>query len=147
MKTILLLLLCISTTTYAEVYKWVDKDGKTHYGDRPSSSQAKEIKIQEPSSPSGPSKETRQNQKAIDDWLKARDIDREENNKKEAVLKQERARQKQACNELKIELADMEKGGVVWYDIDDKGQRRFYSDKEIAQQIEELRKTIKHNCR
>lgn len=147
MKAVLLLLLCISAAAYAEVYKWVDKNGKVHYGDRPTSSQATEIKIKPPSSPSGASKETRENQKAIDDWLNARDVDREENKKKEAILKQERAIQKQKCDELKIDLADMEKGGVVWYDLDETGKRRFYSDKEIALKIENLRKTIKRNCR
>jgi len=147
MKYLMLLLLCIFSASHAGVYKWTDKNGKVHYGDRPNSNQATEVTIKPSSSPNGAPKETIDNQKAIDNWLKARDVDRQENKKKEAERAKEKAIQKQKCNELRTELADLEKGGVVWYDLDETGKRRFYSDKEIAQKIEAFRKTIKRNCR
>lgn len=33
--TLLIALFCAGAAQAAEVYKWVDKDGKVHYGDRP----------------------------------------------------------------------------------------------------------------
>ena len=45
MKTIavMLALLAVGTTAQAQVYKWVDKDGKTHFSDTPPPGGAKPI--------------------------------------------------------------------------------------------------------
>ena len=133
-------------SAYAGVYKWVDADGKVHYGDRPNSGSAKEIKVKPAPSPSTGSKHTIENQKAIDSWLKARDIERRNNKKREAALKKERAKQQRKCAKLKNELSDLERGGVVWYKLDETGKRHYYSEKEIASDIEDLKKIIKRNC-
>ena len=146
MKYTLILLTCLFNSAYAEVYKWVDADGKVHYGDRPNSDSAREIKVKPAPSPSAGSNDTTRNQKAIDSWLKARDVERQQNKKKEAELKREKAIQKRKCAELKNELSDLEHGGVVWYDIDEKGKRNYYSDKEIASEIENRKKILKRNC-
>jgi hypothetical protein len=146
MKYLLFLLMCLSVSAYAEVYKWVDADGKVHYGDRPNSGSAQEVKIESAPSPTGGSKDTLKNQKDIDSWLKARDAERRDNKKKQAALKKEQAMLKQKCVALKNELSDLEHGGVVWYELDQTGKRRYYSDKEIALEIEALKKTIKRNC-
>jgi hypothetical protein len=146
MKYALFLLACLSMSAYAEVYKWVDADGKVHYGDRPNSGSAQEIKIKPAPSVSGGSKHTIENQKAIDSWLKARGVERQNSKKKEAALKKEKAIQKRKCAKLKNELSDLERGGVVWYELDQAGKRRYYSEKEIASDIEDLKKIIKRNC-
>ena len=148
MKYALLLLACLSTTAYSEVYKWVDADGKTHYGDRPVSDNAQEIAIKpEPESASSAAQEeTIDNHKAIENWVKAGDAERESEKKKKAELKREKAIEQRKCAELRTELADLKKGGVVWYDLDKDGKRRFYSDKEIAAEVEGLKKFIRDNC-
>lgn len=40
---LLLLALLFATTAYAQTYRWVDKDGKVHYGDRPPASAAGQV--------------------------------------------------------------------------------------------------------
>jgi len=147
MKYALILFTCLSVSAYAEVYKWVDADGKVHYGDRPNSSGAREIKVETAPSPSAGSKDTINNQKAIDSWLKAREVERQQNKKKQAELRKEQAVQKRQCAELRNELSDLERGGVVWYDLDETGKRRYYSDKEIAAEIVDRKKIFKQNCR
>jgi hypothetical protein len=49
---VLSLLLACAVASAAEVYKWKDKDGRVHYGDKPKSGQAEALDI-EPSSGTG----------------------------------------------------------------------------------------------
>jgi len=146
MKYRLLLLLCISLPVYADVYKWVDADGKVHYGDRPNSTKAQEIKIKPKAPVSTGHSHADKNQKSIEKWLKARDEERRINKKKEAASKKERDILKKECISLKSDLRDRQQGGVVWYDLDETGKRRYYSDKEIKLEIEALKKTIRKKC-
>ena len=146
MKIAFFIIIIFAFAAHAEVYKWTDKHGKVHYGDRPTQKQAEQINIT-PGPTNGAPQETLNNQRAIDNWNKARDADRQIKKQKQAELAKQKASQKRKCNSLKADLSDMERGGIVWYDLDEKGQRRYYSDEEIKQQIATLRKTIKRNCR
>ena len=146
MKYFCLLWFCLSASAHAEVYKWVDANGKVHYGDRPSSTNARQMEIKSaPSTQSAPDA-TRKNQQDIDSWLKARGEERRVNQRREAELQREQAIERQKCTELKLELQDLQQGGGVWYDLDATGKRHYYSDKEIALEIAELKKTVKRNC-
>jgi len=147
MKSLLLLsMVLLSTAVHSGVYKWVDKHGKTHYGDRPNSDAVQEIKINStPATPQTTHGST-DNKQAIDRWLKARDVERQSKKKKEAELEKEKAIARKECVKLKRELADLERGGVTWYDLDETGKRRYYSDKEIASDIVKLKETVKQNC-
>lgn len=149
MKYILLILLWLPVMTNAEVYKWTDAYGKTHYGDRPADDNAEQMKLE--SSPgngqSVGNNPAADNRKAIDNWLKARDEERELKKQQEAALAKEKAEQRVKCAGLRNELRDRQQGGVVWYTLDEAGKRRYYSDKEIAAQIEDLKKSIHKQCR
>ncbi len=45
--TWLIMLCTLSLSTVAEVYKWVDEDGRIHYGDKPGNQSSKVINIKE----------------------------------------------------------------------------------------------------
>lgn len=146
MKYVLGIMLLLACQVYAEVYKWTDADGNVHYGDRPKAGNARELDIEsQPSTPDGPDNANK-NQQDIERWLKARDEERSIREQEEAALQQQKARQKQKCSRLRNELRDYEKGGVVWYEIDESGNRRYYSDADIAKEIADLKKTIKREC-
>lgn len=149
MKYIILLFLALSVMANAEVYKWTDSNGKTHYGDRPTAGNAKQIKIETKPENTLPDDKNSasDNRKSIDNWLKARDEERQIKKKEEAALAKEKAAQRRQCASMNSELRDMQRGGVVWYDLDATGQRRYYSDKEIAEQIEDLKTIIRKQCR
>lgn len=148
MKYILLFMLWLPVIASAEVYKWTDAHGKTHYGDRPTAN-AKPINIEaKPDSAGSNGKNSADdNRKSIDNWLKARDEERAIKKREDAILAKEKAAQRQKCAAMKNDLRDREQGGVVWYDLDEAGKRRYYSDKEIAAQIEDLKKLIRQQCR
>ena len=48
-RSLLLLIGCVlivnSPLTFAEIYKWVDENGKVHYGDKPKDEQSKKLEI------------------------------------------------------------------------------------------------------
>jgi hypothetical protein len=144
-RLLIVLLGCLGAAQ-AGVYKWTDEHGKVHYGDRPTDKKAEQVTIK-PGPANGAPQETIDNQRAIDNWLKARGTDREINKKKQAELAKQKAIQKRKCNAMKADLADMQRGGVVWYELDDAGKRRYFSESEIKQQISDLSQIIKNNCR
>ena len=141
----LLLLTCFCGLANAEVYKWVDADGRVHYGDRPDTERAQEIDIKAAPAPSRNADDTMKNQQNIESWLKARREERKINKKRQAELQKQKSQRNRRCAELKHELKDLQRGGL-WYYVDRQGQRRYYSDDDIAAQIETLKKTIKREC-
>ena len=59
MTSLLLTLLCItSMAAQASVYKWVDDNGKTHYGDRSANQSAQQISIEKINTTHAPAKHT-----------------------------------------------------------------------------------------
>lgn len=146
MKILTIVLLAWFGTAHAEVYKWTDKNGRVHYGDRPSDKKAEQITIN-PGPVNGAPLETQDNQRAIENWLKARDKDREISKQKQAEQAKQKAIRKRKCATMKADLTDMQRGGIAWYDLDKNGERRYFSEEEIQQQISDLKQTIKKYCR
>lgn len=139
-------LLMTSNLAIAGVYKWIDENGRVHYGERPASSTAQEISIPQSSTRNNSGAEVNDRIKDMQDWNDARQLEREKKRQEEQKRLEEKKKTDKKCAELRIELRDMEVGGVSWYDLDDKGDRRYLNDKEVAMRIAGLRKTISEHC-
>ena len=80
--------------------------------------------------------------KALDEDKQAQEkLDQEE----EGRLQQKRDDEKY-CKELRNELRDIETGGIAWYELDDNGERKYFSDKKIEQRKLEMREKFKNEC-
>jgi len=113
----------------AELYKYVDKDGKTIYSDQPPinvDSRQLNIPSTAIATPASPAKSALDRDK---DLQKGRDEARERAKKSEQAAKQSQA-QEQACTTARENLRVYTDGGRVTR-YDDKGERVFMDDQEI----------------
>ncbi len=142
------LCLLIPCTVFGEIYKWTDTNGQVHYGEKPKTGTSKQIIITKQKTNSVNVIESdKQHLDKVKKWADARQQERKNKEQKNKKLKKERDARKKKCNTISNDLKDMEDGGVLWYQLDDDGNRQFYSNDDIAERKAELRKTLKKNCR
>lgn len=136
--------LLLSFPSYAEVYKWVDKDGNVHYGDKPVNNST-EMNVQlSDDSTDGPSNSNRseRRQKILD----ALREDREEKEKQRAEEKKKKKKLKRQCQWAKDQLQGYENASGI-YDLDKDGKRVMMSDKQRNKFTNKLRSDIKKHCK
>ncbi len=130
----------------AGVYRWVDDQGRVHFGDRPQSDAASEVKIRvEPqSSPPAASEaeRARHRRRLLEMYQEDRDA------KKEAARKQkeERAKRVAECSEARVKLAQFSSAGSL-YNRGPDGERRYLSFEERDRYIAGLREEVSRLCR
>jgi hypothetical protein len=142
-----LLKICILWTLLvpasAQVYKWVDEKGVTHYGERPPQGKsAREVEQRLANPGPAPGKAAQPNWKEQDLEFRRRRIESEQT---EAKTRQREASQKQACNQARDQLAQMKSARRV-YRLDEKGERVFQSDDERNGSIARLEQLVSENC-
>jgi hypothetical protein len=149
MKTITLMIcLILPATVFAEIYKWTDEQGQVHYGEKPAGNASDSTVVpQHYKQPSTPAPDAKQRLDNMRKWNDARQKERAAEKQKKAELKKQRAEKKQQCVTLENDLADMERGGIAWYNLNEAGERVYISDQEIESRKNEMRETIKKNCR
>ena len=141
--TLILYLVFVPLITTAEVYKWVDEHGFTHYGEKPPDANAQKIQIREITVDESIEIHNQQREKLL------RIYEEERNLKKEEKLKAEKlkAEKEQHCQNLENELIKYQQGGFVYYDLDEKGERKYLSEAELSAHISKLQKYYDKNCK
>ena len=128
----------------AQVYKWVDEKGVTHYGERPPpGKKAQEVEQRLANPGPAPGKAAQPSWKEQDLEFRRRRIETEQN---EAKDKQREASQRQACNQARDQLAQTKLARRL-YRLDEKGERVFQSDDERNASIARLEQLVSERCR
>ncbi len=135
-------LFCVCNAN-ADVYKWIDENGKIVYGDKPISSDANKIKIKKApvQDPVVQQRNERQN--------KLLDVMKQERDERDALKKEEKEekdKQKKMCEDARKELQEIKDASFLYQKTDDPNNPIIMSDQE--RKAEELRfeKYIKKNC-
>ena len=135
-------LFCVCNAN-ADVYKWIDENGKIVYGDKPISSDANKIKIKKApvQDPVVQQRNERQN--------KLLDVMKQERDERDALKKEEKEekdKQKKMCEDARKELQEIKDASFLYQKTDDPNKPIIMSDQE--RKVEELRfeKYIKKNC-
>ena len=145
-KALLLALLCcgpIGTAT-AQVYKWVDEHGVTHYGERPpqnQNTQAVETKPMAAPAPGASSARPPDWQEKNLEFQKRR-IEREQQAEREQNEAQEKRKR---CNIARDDLEHMQSARRL-YDLDDKGERVYLDEAERSAATERARRRVEKSC-
>lgn len=131
------------TAAQAEVYKWVDSDGVTHYSQQPpDSGGAQEMKVPGPSAAPAPSADSAPAAKArasdLSDEIRAR---RAEEDRQQAEAEQART---EACAQMRKNAETLRNHARVR--VAHNGSTRVLSPEEQARQIIDLEKQIQDNC-
>ncbi|MFT5175809.1 MAG: hypothetical protein ACI8W7_004002 [Gammaproteobacteria bacterium] len=146
--TLLLFTFTPATVPAAGIFKWVDKNGKTHFGDRPPADVTRpdEVKIRDIPEvdrqvPSDAERRARQN-------LMLRNFELEREQKKALAAKDKVKKKKLArqCVIAKRRLEKYQKAGYL-YGLDDLGNKVIRSDAERAQATKKIETTINKNCK
>ena len=128
---------------YAQMYKWVDEKGTTHYGERPPQgrkAQEVEQRLANPGVPAGTPSQKNWTEKDLE--FRGRRIEAEQ---AEAKQKQQEMEHQQACNRARDGLAQM-KAARALYRLNDKGERVFASEEEHRAAIERQERLIAQHC-
>lgn len=155
-------LLLTALTVHAEIYKWVDKDGSVKYTDTPPPNGAKTLttikkKATNPATtpvvtPSGALNDSAQTQAiggdgaASEQELAKKKRELEEVEKKNKAEKEAQAKQKQLnCTAAKSNYQSYSQGGRI-YKMNEKGERVYLGDQELADGAAKAMQEIKENC-
>jgi len=144
LATISLLLACLLPPgAGAEIFKWVDDEGKVHYGDSAPHERESET-IQTPPPPSDEEvMRSRNRLEGLREWAAEWEKAREE--EKQATAREGEVR-KQRCGKARRQLGVLETQAPV-YQVDEQGQKAYLKDEEREAMLQRVRKLVKTNCR
>jgi FKBP-type peptidyl-prolyl cis-trans isomerase len=151
MKTLITLttifLLFLSPQSFAgKIYKWVDSEGNTHYGERPPSQQAKQIKVRKgPSNVSSSAAKPGNQQEATQKLLDAFDKERKDKEHAATEAAAEKERRDKNCSNARRRIAGLNFGGRQ-YEVTEQGERRYLTDANIQTRTAEAQKLVDKWC-
>jgi hypothetical protein len=128
-----LVLFLSSLTANAQVYKWVDEKGVTHYSESPPDDKKDKAKKVDTNAPSGFGVSNAKAPSSVQDMesgFKQRRLARQDADEKQA--KAEEAERKNAtskCNKAKQTLIEMAHPGAV-YEFNDKNEKVYLTDEQ-----------------
>jgi hypothetical protein len=154
------LALCAALQASAQLYKWVDSDGKVQYSDKPPPGNIKAEKLREPArAASVPAagetkggtkkdaakaapKTTAEQEQAF----RKRQLDAAKSQEEETKKQAEVRDRTENCRRAKAALASLQLGGRQTR-VDDKGERVYLDDQQIAQETARVQQEAATACR
>ena len=138
----------LSGVAHAEIFKWVDANGKVHYSDRKSSTQAQTLNVKTGASTLDQTSDDVEQrllyQQKYVNYLQSERLERQE---KRQQAQQAADKKKKLCAALQDQLKSYNQGKYRWYELDEaSGERKYLSDEQIEAKKQELQTEIKSNC-
>jgi hypothetical protein len=145
----LVLSVLLGGASAAGIYKWVDSEGKVHYGETPPpESNSQEIQL----APRPSKEQTTHSQESLDQLLeqqrRGEEIQRrsEETQRKAKAQKQQAAAERKSrCMRARQNLYVLQQQRPVYF-INEKGEEVFLDDKVRAAQIQSAKEQIEAYC-
>lgn len=139
---ILIFFLCPAAHA-AGVYKWVDEQGKVHYGDRPGNNNASKIAV--PSSPPPSDKSLSERNAKRDKLLQTMADERKLKEEDASKAKQQSEERKQRCIEAQDKVKRYERARYI-YKPTEGGQEIIFSEEERQKATVEAKKAVEEWC-
>ena len=143
-----LLILVLPIAVDASVYKWVDDDGKVHYGDRPRDSQAAvEMTVDDTDPvPSNSGNDGLSRAEKRERLLQSMTEDRLEKQEKREQEQARKEQNRQKCNRYRDRMRHYQRASSL-YRLDRDGNRVYMSESDRASATKDLQAKIKRYCR
>ena len=125
-----------------DVYKWVDENGKVHFGDKPQAEDAQVIEVK-PSAP--PAAGARQRHERTQRVLEAMTAEREEREHASQAAREETTRRQRKCGLARAELNRRQTSAHLFY-RDEDGNKRVIEGAEYDAAIQEARNAVTEWC-
>ena len=129
----------------AAVYKWVDEDGRVHFGDRPVGEDAARVPIRSgpgSTAPEAPGIDRQDRQQRLIDSMESRRLERAEARRTDRAEREERARR---CALARDRLRRYDNAGFL-YDLDRSGERRVLEGAERQRATDRARQAVDRWC-
>ncbi len=160
----LLGMIIFSSVAQAEIYKWVDENGKVHFSDRKIVTQAKKVNVKTGATTSAQASEEKEQAQSIEtvdnsdtnvelrllekqkyvNFLTSERLERQEKRKQAQA---EKDKKKKLCSAMKDKLQSYTEGNFRWYELDEStGERQYISDDQVEARKVKLQSEIKTNC-
>ena len=143
MRTLLLSLsVLLALGAHAQIYKWVDEKGVTHYGESPPPDR-KASKVQVPNDPPEvrPPPAQDWSKKELD--FRKRQLDRDTQEKADA---QQKAYRERECIKARQDVGFLSQPGRHWQ-MNEKGEKVYQTDEQQAAHVDAARKRVDEFCR
>ncbi len=146
LTAILMAVVLLPPSASAELYRWVDNQGRVHFGDRPPDKQkAQNLRINPQPAPSFPTPSDEARRDKQQRLLRAWEEERRQREEETAKQKDEQQRRERNCHLAKDRLRTYRNAGSI-YDLDKEGKRRTLSDAEHRAAIKEMEEAVAHWC-
>jgi len=152
---VFLIALAMAGAAHAQLYKWVDKDGKTRYGDTPPPG-AKATVMSAPASGSAPAaapagapgkdaKKGPLTPAEQEQDYRRRQLEAKKASEKDERESKDKAARQEACAQASEAVRTMETGQRISR-VNAAGERYFVGDDEVAQELAKARQAQQKNC-
>ena len=142
-RLITLVVACaLAPVATAQLYKYVDKDGKTHYTDQPPANVESKAIAAPPGPPTGASKSFVERDKELD---KARKANREKAEKSDQSARQAQEALER-CNHARNAFETYSQGGRI-FKPSTTGERALMDEQEIEVAREKARRDMEEACK
>ena len=139
-------LLMTAGNVSAGVYRWVDENGKVHFGDRPpADAEAETLEMPEVTPSETPEvsvQERRERQRRL---VEALEEEREEKERKKQEAEAQEEKREAYCRRLLAQVKDSERISR-YYKYDKKGERVYMNDEDADAYRDKLRSTYDARC-
>lgn len=144
LKLFFVLSVLFSISANAGVYRWVDADGNTHFGDRPpANASSREVKVQAPEVRNDASAQERQQR--MRDFLSEQQKERETRQADQAKFAEQQAKKAELCIRMRAELKNLARVST-FYRLDENGDRVYVTEEQNEQVRKDFRKKVKEAC-
>ncbi|MBU0499174.1 MAG: DUF4124 domain-containing protein [Gammaproteobacteria bacterium] len=127
-----------------QIYRWVDAEGTSHFGDRPQRDVAtQEVQLRPLNSIEGPKASRQKQQQKL---LESYDRGREEKAKTEAAGLRQQALKVRQCAKMRQTLEYYERSSILFEKQAD-GSKRFLDNKDRDAEVAHLKAAIASECR
>lgn len=142
--TVFSIALCINTILHAEVYKWVDENGKTHYGDKPFNKDAETIELDK-----GPKLDPDHHSRADKQrrLLDVLDEERQDTKQQKAQAAADKKKREANCAIARKNLSKIRDATFLYKKSNDPRNPTVYSDAERGEITNKAKKAVEQWCK
>ena len=127
-----------------QIYRWVDEQGKSHFGDRPQKDvTTQEVQLKPLNSVEGPKAARQEQQQKL---LESYDRSREEKAKTDEEQKRQQAQKNRQCDKMRQTFEYYERSSLM-FEKQANGGRRYLDDKQRDTEVANLKAAIARDCR
>jgi hypothetical protein len=124
------------------MYRWVDAEGKTHFGDRPPQQNAQSIHLPRSKNPQVSTDRTQRTERLVEQFAS----ERNQRATDRAKVLQAAESRKARCREAQNRARDALQAGYL-YDYDEQGHKRVLSDVEHKAAIARVSQDAERICK